>query len=51
MNEVIKYENMNNDKLSRSVIILEFEKNKLKLEIGKREEVHTRDEFESSSTW
>ena len=45
LNDVIKQANDNNEELSRRVRMLEFEKNKLKLEIGKRDDAGTHDDF------
>ena len=50
-NDVIKQVNLNNDNLSTSVRMLEFEKNHLKVEIGKREEDNVHDDFESLPIW
>jgi len=47
--ELINQVNSNNDDLTTSVRMLEFEKNKLKLEMGKREDVSLHKDVESSS--
>ena len=51
MREIVKQVNDNNFNLSRSVRMLEFEKNKVKRELGNRENIQLDQQFEFVSVW
>ena len=49
--DVVSQVNKNNENLTKSMRMLEFEKNKLKADIGKREDAVIDPDFESSTIW
>jgi len=51
MQEIVKQVNDNNYNLTTSVRMLEFEKNKIKRELGNREDIHLNEHFDAISVW
>ena len=51
MNLIVNQVNNNNVSLTTSVRMLEFKKNKLKRELGNREEIQLDKHFDSPSVW
>ena len=49
--DVISKVNSNNDELTKSIQMLEFEKNKLKAEVGKGDTASIHSDYESSIIW
>jgi len=49
--EVVNQVNKNNTDLSKSISMLEFERDNIKLEIGNRDSVNIHSDFESLSIW
>ena len=43
--------NVNNDEIFTTMKMLEFEKNRIKLEVGNRKDVSLEDSFDASSVW
>ena len=51
VNGIVKQVNENNEQVTKSVRMLEFERDNLKLEVGNRIEANVHSEFDSVSLW